>query len=150
MTSAADQAAAVFKADGTMWQERPVKPPPYVPTVEQIDATFADLLGRVIAGKVSDGSNQHALFRQLRVIRLTKTTEPDQRFSLQVQTAGAGPMPEFVQCAIVDVDGKPAEWTPPPPPPPETKAELRAMVADLQSQLARVSALVETREDGEK
>lgn len=47
----AETTAALFASSGTTWRDRPVQPPPYVPTAEQIGALYDELFAKVLDPK---------------------------------------------------------------------------------------------------
>lgn len=152
MREAAAHVAGVFESDGHTWQERPVRPPAYKPTKEQIHDLYMELLAEVVArrpNEVTGRAYDFAQRRGLRVLRLTKPDEAEQRFVLQAQTKVDG-RAVLANVQIVDAEGKPAEWTPPERTPPASKAELQAALVERDNRIAELEAKVEQLAKGRR
>lgn len=138
MRDAAAHVANAFASDGRTWQERPVKPPAYTPTVDDIHELYMKLLAQLVERRPNDVTGRvydHALSRGLRVARLTGVDEKEQRFVLQAESNVDGRV-GYRNVMVVDADGNPAEWTPAPKPQTVTRAELQATVAALEAKIA--------------
>lgn len=104
----AEKTAALFASTGTTWQDRPVRPPAYVPDAAAVQALYEDLFAKVLEVPGPNVAQQRNLRVRvikapppLRVVGEPPPPTPPLTYALEATPDGTN----FVTIAVVDSDG---------------------------------------------
>lgn len=113
MSTAAQQASQVFSDTGRTWRDRPVQPPPYIPSQADIDGLWAELLAQVLAPNGPSVAGKRNL--RVRTIRPPAQPRPPEGeepppplptlYAFEVESQAAGDTVTYQTMKVVDADG---------------------------------------------